>query len=223
MVRIDTRYLSATAADGHQLRIYRASPMDAPRGTILIIQEIFGVTPHIRAVADAYARAGYEALAPQVFDRVAQDLIVPYTDVPTGLAHASSIDVTATVADLEAARLSAQDPEHVAVIGYCWGGRMSYIAACRLPLKAAVAYYGGGLPACLNEHPTCPMMFHFGESDPAIPPSDVAAVRTALPHAEVHLYPAGHAFNNSDRASFEPVSAAAAFDRSIDFLRRHLG
>jgi carboxymethylenebutenolidase len=223
MTRIDTRYLTATAADGHQLRIYRASPTDAPRGTVLIVQEIFGVTAHIRAVADAYASAGYEALAPQVFDRVAQDLLVPYTDVPVGLGHARSIAVSATIADLEAARLCAHDPQNVGLVGFCWGGRIGYIAACRLPLKAAVAYYGGGLPACLNEHPNCPMMFHFGEADQAIPPTDVAAVRAALPHAEIHLYPAGHAFNNSDRASFEPASAAIALDRSIDFLRRHLG
>lgn len=215
--------LNVTAADGHSLTVYRARPAGASAGSVLIVQEIFGITEHIRAVADDYAAAGFEALAPALFDRVSPDLLVPYTDVPVGLGHARSLDPAASIADLEAARRAAQDPARVALVGYCWGGRLGYLAACRLDLRAVVSYYGGGLPGCLAERPRCPVQFHFGEQDGGIPLSDVDTVRAALPAAEFHLYPAGHAFNNNDRASFEPASAAAARQRSHDFLRRHLG
>lgn len=216
-------HLQVTASDGHHLTVYRVRPSQPIRGSVLIVQEIFGVTSHIKAIADAYAEAGYEALAPQLFDRVAPNLLVPYSDIPLGLSHAKSIKTELTIADLLACRDAAVRPNQVAVIGFCWGGRIAYLAACRLHLRAAVAYYGGGIPACLNEAPSCPVMFHFGEHDTAIPLSDVAQVQASLPDAECHLYPAGHAFNNSDRASFEPASAALSFDRTFKFLRRHLG
>jgi carboxymethylenebutenolidase len=223
MHSIHSDQLRVTAADGHTLTVYRARPTPPTRGSVLIVQEIFGVTAHIQAVADTYAKAGYEALAPQLFDRVAPDLLVPYADIPQGLAHAYSIEITATLADLRACRDAAERPDHVAVVGFCWGGKIAYWAGCRLDLRAAVSYYGGGLVACLGEKPTCPVLFHFGEHDSSIPLSDVAQIQAALPDAECHLYAAGHAFNNSDRSSFEPISAALSLERSVDFLRRHLG
>jgi len=216
-------HLQVTASDGHHMTVYRARPPQPARGSVLIVQEIFGVTPHIKAVAEAYARAGYEALAPQLFDRVTPNLLVPYSDIPLGLSYAKTIETALTIADLQACSEAAVRTDQVAVVGFCWGGRIAYLAACRLQLRAAVAYYGGGIPACLGEAPSCPVMFHFGEHDSAIPLSDVAQVQASLPDAEVHLYPAGHAFNNSDRASFEPASAALSFDRTLQFLRRHLG
>ncbi len=215
--------IEITAADGHRLGVYRARPTGEPRGSVLIIQEIFGVTAHIKAVADAYAEAGYEALAPQLFDRITPDLTVPYSDISTGLAHAYSIDTAFIIRDLDATQRAAARPDQAATVGFCWGGRLSYQAACRLNLKAAVIYYGGGLPSCLPETPSCPTLFHFGEQDTAIPQSDVEQMRTAVTTAEIHLYPSGHAFNNTDRASYEPVSAALSLSRTLAFLQRHLG
>jgi carboxymethylenebutenolidase len=223
MNSIHSDQMQVTAADGHTLTVYRARPTLPTRGSVLIVQEIFGVTAHIKAVADTYAKAGYEALAPQLFDRVAPDLLVPYSDIPLGLTHAYSIEAAATMADLRACRDAAERPDRVGVVGFCWGGKIAYWAGCRLDLRAVVSYYGGGLPGCLGEKPTCPVMFHFGEHDSAIPLSDVAQVQSALPDAEFRLYAAGHAFNNTDRSSFEPISAALALERSLEFLGRHLG
>ncbi len=223
MTTIQVDHLKVTAADGHRLGVYRAKPTGHCRGSVLIVQEIFGLTAHIKSVADSYAAAGYEALAPQLFDRVSVDLQVPYAQWQTGLTHARSIETALTMADLEATRLAASKPDRVALVGYCWGGRIGYLAACRLDLCAAISYYGSGLPGCLGEHPNAPMMFHFGEQDQGIPLTDVEQVRHAIPQAECHLYPAGHAFSNADRSSFDAASAALAFKRSVDFLRRHLG
>jgi carboxymethylenebutenolidase len=212
-----TEQIELTSPDGHRFRAFRARPEGRPAGTILIAQEIFGVTAHIRAVAEQYARAGYEALAPQLFDRFERDLVVPYTDIPAGLSIARSIDMHMTLLDLAAA-----DPLSVGIVGFCWGGRTAYLASCRLALKAAVSYYGVGIPACLAERPTCPIQFHFGREDHSTPEADIAAIRAALPSAECYLYPTGHAFNNADRTSFEPASAALALCRALDFFQRHL-
>jgi carboxymethylenebutenolidase len=149
-------HLQVTASDGHHMTVYRARPLQSARGSVLIVQEIFGVTPHIKAVADAYARAGYEALAPQLFDRIAPNLTVPYSDIPLGLAHAKNIETTLTIADLQACREASDRPDQVAVVGFCWGGRIAYLAACRLKLRSAVVYYGGGIPACLRRSPLLP-------------------------------------------------------------------
>ena len=222
MQPIVTDQFDLTAPDGHRFCVFRALPEGPLLGTVMIAQEIFGVTGHIRAVAEQYARAGYEALAPQLFDRHTANLLVPYTDIPAGLAVARSIDIALTLTDLEACRLAAARPDKVGLVGFCWGGRTAYIAACRLALKAAVSYYGVGLPACLAERPTCPIQFHFGLEDQATPKSDVDAIQAAVPSAECYLYPAGHAFNNADRPSFEPGSATLAFSRALDFFQRHL-
>jgi carboxymethylenebutenolidase len=219
---IFTEQIEISASDGHLFCAFRARPEGGPVGTVLIAQEIFGVTAHIRAVAEQYARAGYEAVAPQLFDRHERDLVVPYTEIPLGLRVARSIDMQLTLLDLEACRLAAADPLKVGIVGFCWGGRTAYMASCRLALKAAVSYYGVGIPACLSERPMCPIQFHFGSEDHSTPEADIAAIRAAVPSAECYLYPTGHAFNNADRTSFEPASAALALSRALDFFQRHL-
>jgi carboxymethylenebutenolidase len=108
------------------------------------------------------------------------------------------------------------------VVGYCWGGTMSYLAATRLPVAAAVAYYGGGIDRYLDEKPRCPVMFHYGEKDAHIPQTAIAQIKAAFPQGIYHLYPADHGFNCTDRGSYEPASAKLALQRSLEFLRRHL-
>ena len=222
MQQILTDQIDVGASDGHRFCVFRARPAGHSLGTVLIAQEIFGVTPHIRAVATQYAHAGYEALAPQLFDRHEPNLVIPYTDIPAGLAVARSIDVMLTLLDLEACRLASSHPDNVGLVGFCWGGRTVYLASCHMALKAAVSYYGVGLPACLAQKPNCPIQFHFGKEDKSTPDSDIEAIRTALPSAECYLYAAGHAFNNADRPSFDPASASLAFSRALDFFKRHL-
>lgn len=212
-----------TAADGHELSAYLAEPAGPPRGGIVVIQEIFGVTSHIRAVADRYAAQGYLAAAPALFDRQESGVDVPYADLQRAFGYMKGADLDHALLDIGAAVQRVSSAGKVGVVGYCWGGLLAYLSACRLPIAAAVAYYGGGIHQHLAARPVAPIMFHFGERDSHIPLSAVAEIQAAVPQGIYHLYPAEHGFNCSDRASFEPKSAQLAFERSIEFLRLHVG
>jgi carboxymethylenebutenolidase len=212
-----------TASDGFRLSAYLAEPKDKPRGGIVVIQEIFGVTRHIRDVADQYAAQGYLAVAPALFDRVQRDVDVPYGDSARGVAFKAATHLDKVMLDIQAAVSHVTSAGKVGVVGYCWGGLLSYVAAARLPVEAAVSYYGGGTQQHLAEKPKAPMMFHFGEKDSHIPLSTVKEIEAAYPQGIYYLYPAGHGFNCTDRASFEPASAKLAFERSLDFFHTHVG
>jgi len=212
-----------TAADGHRLDAYEASPAGKPRGGIVVIQEIFGVTRHIRAVADQYAAAGYAAIAPALFDRVEKHVDVPYTDIPKGFAFMQAMKMDQVILDVQAAVQAVATAGKVGVVGFCWGGTVAYVAAARLSVAAAVSYYGGGTTNFLAEKPKAPVMYHYGELDTHIPLSAVEQVKAADPGGVFHLYPADHGFNCTDRASYEPASAKLAFDRSVEFFHKHLG
>lgn len=211
------------AADGHTLGAYLAAPQGTPRGAVVVIQEIFGVTRHIRAVTDQFAGAGYLTIAPALFDRIEANVDVPYTDMPKGFSYVQKLKNEDVMHDVQAALGHVADAGKCATVGYCWGGSMSYLAACRLPLAAAVCYYGGGIDRHLDEKPQCPVLFHYGEKDTHIPPSTVEKVRAAVPAGIFHLYPADHGFNCTDRASYEPASSQLAFERTREFLQRHVG
>jgi carboxymethylenebutenolidase len=211
------------AADGHKLAAYLAEPQGRPRGGIVVIQEIFGVTRHIRAVADQYAAAGYLAIAPALFDRVERGVDVPYTDMAKGFGYMQAVKDDDVMLDVQAAVDRVRPAGKVGVVGFCWGGTMAYLSAARLNIDAAVAYYGGGINRRTAEKPRVPVMFHFGEKDAHIPASAVAEIRSAYPQGIYHLYPADHGFNCTDRASFESASARLALERSLEFLHRHVG
>ena len=215
--------IELTAADGHRLGAYLAEPNGRPRGGIVVIQEIFGVTRHIRAVADQYAAAGWLAVAPALFDRVERNVDVPYTDVQKGYGYMQAMKIDSVLLDVGAAVDRVKSAGRVGVVGYCWGGQISFLAAARLQIDAAVAYYGGGIQQHLAERPRAPFMFHYGEKDTHIPLSVVDQVKAAHPEGMYHLYPAEHGFNCTDRASFDAPSAQLALDRSIEFFRRHVG
>jgi carboxymethylenebutenolidase len=218
-----------TAADGHRLSAYLAEPAGTPRGGIVVIQEIFGVTRHIRAVADQYAAAGFLAAAPALFDRVERNVDVPYTDMQTGFGYVKALKIDQVMLDIQAG-IDRAAPGRVAgatgkvgVVGYCWGGTMAYLAAARLKIAAAVAYYGGGIHNHTDEKPRVPVMFHFGEKDTHIPTSAIEQIKAAYPEGIYHMYPAGHGFNCTDRASFDAASAKFALARSLEFLHRYVG
>ncbi|HUX74342.1 MAG TPA: dienelactone hydrolase family protein [Steroidobacteraceae bacterium] len=215
--------IELTAADGHRLSAYLAEPAGKPRGGLVVVQEIFGVTRHIRAVADQYAAAGFLAIAPAVFDRVQRDVDVPYTDMAKGFGYMQAMNNALVMLDLRAAIDRVAVAGKVGVVGYCWGGTIAYLAAARLPLAAAVSYYGGSTTQYLAEKPRCPIMYHFGEKDAHIPPSAVEQIKAADPQGVFHLYPADHGFNCTDRGSFEPASAQLALRRSLDFLHKYVG
>ena len=217
--------LQLRARDGHNLSAYVAKPEGTPRGAVVVVQEIFGVNSHIRRVAEQYAAEGYVAIAPAMFDRFERDVSLAYDaqGIEQGIAFMMRTTDATTIADLRAAIDAVAHAGRVGMVGYCWGGRSTYLAACHTDIAAGVAYYGGGIPALLGETPRCPMMFHFGERDSHIPLADVEKVRAAFPAGQYHLYPAGHGFNCSERADFDAASAHLAFARSIEFFRQHLG
>ena len=212
-----------TAADGHLLDAYAASPSGKARGGIVVIQEIFGVTRHIRAVVDSYAAAGYETIAPALFDRVAKHIDVPYTDVAKGVGYTQAVKMDQVILDVRAAVDVVAQAGKVGVVGYCWGGTVAYVAAARLRIAAAVSYYGGGTAHFLTEKPQAPVMYHYGERDSHIPLAAVEQVKAANPGGVFYLYPAEHGFNCTDRASYEPASAKLAFERSLEFFQKNIG
>ena len=211
------------AADGHALDAFRAQPKGKPRGGIVVVQEIFGLNSHVQAVALEYAAAGYLAIAPALFDRAERGLTLPYTDPAAGFAAVKKIRPELTLLDLKAAIDALAGAGKVGMVGYCWGGTLVFASACHLPIAAGVAYYGGGIATLLERTPKCPVMFHFGETDTHIALKDVEKIKKAYPMGHYYLYPAGHGFNCTERASFDAPSAKLALERSLDFFHRHVG
>jgi len=212
-----------TAGDGHHFTAYRARPKAQPRGGIVILQEIFGVTRHIRDVVDQYAGHGYLSIAPAMFDRVEPGIELAYTEFPKGRDYAAALKLEQTLLDLHAAVQSAAEAGRTGVVGYCWGGTIAYLAACECPVAAAVSYYGGRITQYLDRKPRCPVMYHFGEHDKGIPLSTVAQVRAGHREGIFHTYPAGHGFNCTERADYHPESARLALERTLKFLAEHVG
>ena len=213
------------AADGHRFPAYIARPSGTPRGALVVVQEIFGVNGHIRTVADGYAADGFLAIAPAVFERVEPGVELGYTDadIARGRTLRTSAGDDNALADIAAAIVNVGQGLKVGIVGYCWGGLLSWLAACKLDgLSAAVVYYGGGVPGQAALSPRCPVLAHFGERDAAIPVDTVRAFGTAHPEVELHTYDAGHGFNCDQRGSYDAASAAKARERTVAFLTRHL-
>jgi carboxymethylenebutenolidase len=221
--------ISLTAADGHHFSAYQAAPKGAARGGLVVVQEIFGVNAHIRDVADNYAGEGFRVLAPAIFDRAQRGVELGY-DKPgrdVGIALRQKIGIDEMLADIEASVAALKSASRVGIVGYCLGGSLAWLAATRFRgLAAAVGYYGSMVARHLDEKPKCPVMLHFGEDDGGIPASDVAAIRAAVdPHmVQVFSYAgAGHAFNRAGNEAWHGPSAELARERSLAFLRAHLG
>ncbi len=207
------------AADGHVLDAYVAEPSGKAKGGVVVVQEIFGVTNHIKRVADQYAAAGYKAVAPAMFDRIKPGITLEYSEIQQGIAYMQQLKWPSTLADLEAAAAEARSAGSAAVVGYCWGGTVAHVAASELDIDAAVSYYGGGVAKMLDKKPRCPILYHFGDQDQSIPLPDVEKIKQAYPGSPLFVYPgAGHGFNCDERASYSPADAKSAFDRSIEFL-----
>jgi carboxymethylenebutenolidase len=162
-------------------------------------------------------------VAPALFDRVERDVDVPYTDIQRAFGYMKAMNVETVMLDVQAALQRVKGAGKVGVVGYCWGGAITYLAAARMKIDAAVAYYGGGTNQYLAELPRVPVMFHFGEKDTHIPLSVVEQIKAAYTQGIYHLYPAEHGFNCTDRASFEPSCAKLAFERSVEFFRKNVG
>jgi len=216
-----------TSADGKRFSVYRAEPGGVPRGAIIVVQEIFGVNHHIRAVADGFARVGYLALAPALFDRIRPGVELGYdaAGIAEGRPFVGHLGWDAPIADIEATVAAAKTAGRVAVVGYCWGGSLAFLSAVKVDgIACAVGYYGGQIAARLDRPPRVPLMLHFGEQDASIPLADVEKIRRAAPAATVFTYPgAGHGFSCDERQSYEASSAALARERTLAFVREHVG
>jgi len=203
-----------------------ARPGGPARGALVVIQEIFGVNAHMRAVADGYATEGYLALAPAFFDPVERGVELGYDEEGfrrgRELVQALGTDRAVAIAEAAAARLRAEpgdagdDHARVGAVGFCWGGTIALLANTRLGLPA-VSYYGARNVQYLDEPLQAPMMFHFGGKDPSIDAAAIELHRSKQPDAAVHVYPdAGHAFNRDvDPKAHEPASARLAHERTL--------
>ena len=219
-------HLTLSAGDGHTLDAYKAMPEGTPRGGLIVVQEIFGVNSHVRAVADGFAADGYVALAPAWFDRAERGVDLGYTadGMAKGRGIMSALDWDNTVRDVKAAAAELSGAGKVGLGGYCWGGSVAWVAAVRAGLDCSVGYYGGRIIDFVGETPTCPVMLHFGDKDAAIPIDDVEKIKAAHPDVPVHRYAeAQHGFNCDERASWDADSAKLARERTLEFFREHIG
>ena len=214
--------IQLVSKDNHELDAYVSSPQNEEKGSIIIIQEIFGITNHIESVCQSFANEGYKVIAPALFDRFEKNIVLDYSQIEEGKSFKERLDITHAMNDIDAAISICDNP--VAIVGYCFGGMLTHIAASKLNVSCAVSYYGGLIAENhLDQSPNCPIMYHFGEQDIAIPMENVDLIREHYPEAIIHTYPdAGHGFNCEMRNDYHQPSAELAFERSINFLDENI-
>jgi carboxymethylenebutenolidase len=220
------KMIELAAADGHKLSAYRADPSGKPRGGVVVIQEIFGVNSHIKAVTDGFAADGYLAIAPAMFDRVQKNFDVGYSsdDIARGRDVRGKVTNDMALKDAEAAIKAVSSAGKVAIVGYCWGGTIAWLAAGKLGgLVCAVPYYGGGILADQEVAPKVPLMGHFGDKDAHIPVDGVKKLAARYAQHQIFIYAADHGFNCDQRGSYNAPAARQARERTLAFLRKHVG
>ncbi|MBM3564822.1 MAG: dienelactone hydrolase family protein [Alphaproteobacteria bacterium] len=211
------------AADGHELSAWKSASPE-PLAGLVVVQEIFGVNAHIRAVADRYAGMGFAAVAPALFDRTEKNVELGYedADIARGRELRGKFSWDLSVLDIQAAADSVRHAGKAGVVGYCWGGSMAWAAACRGGVDAAACYYGAQIIDYIDEKPKCPAILVFGDEDASIPEETIAAIRAAHPDVVIETYRGPHGFACDHRAAFKADSARAAFARTFDFFARNL-
>ena len=206
---------------------YIATPTGTPRGGIVVIQEIFGVNHHIRAVTDKFAADGYLALAPQFFDHIKTGIELGYTPdtIAEGRKYVMELGLDRPIQDVDAAiaELKKRGARKVGVTGFCWGGTITWLSATRLRPDAAVGYYGGGIHGTKSEKPTVPTMLHFGDKDMHIPMTHVNELRTLHPDVQIFDYPADHGFHCDERGSWDAPASKQAMDRTLKLFGIFVG
>ena len=210
--------------DGFELGAYHAKPSDARRGGLLLIQEIFGVTDHIRELADAFAADGYETIAPSFYDRLERGFEADYSQasIAKGVEYSQATPWDQVAGDAQAAIDALKAP--VFVTGFCWGGAAAWLAACRCTgLSAAASFYGRRISELKDETPKVPIILHFGKTDASIPPERVEEIGERHPEIPIHLYPAGHGFVSDRRADYDADSARLARLRTLALFSNNGG
>ena len=231
MMKVMSEWIKLKAEDGHELSAYVAQPAGPAVGVLVVIQEIFGVNAHIRRVADGYAKDGFLVVAPALFDRFERGVELAYEgeDQQRAYGFYQKLTPEAALLDVAAAYGWANNSKKaIGVIGYCYGGLMSWLTATRgktlkMQPSCCVGYYPGGIGQVATEDPSCPVMLHFGAEDSHIGQDQIEAVRSAHPEVEIFVYEgAGHGFNCDARSSYDARSAALARERSLAFLKSHI-
>ena len=223
-----------TAADGGQFEAYVALPARLPAPALIVLPEIFNANPHMRSVADGYAADGFIAVVPDVFWREEAGCYLPYTDEGRTKARAlqALLDTDRFAGDLgdivAALRARPDCTGKVGVMGFCLGGKFAYLASTRLPVEAAVSYYGVAIDQHLDEagRRRCPILMHFASDDPHVPAPTVAAIRARMegePGVAIHVYPdTEHGFNRQGYPMYNAAAAREARERTLALLREHL-
>lgn len=218
--------ISLTTSDGHTLDAYKATPSGAVKGGLVVVQEIFGINGQIRRTVDYFAEQGYVAIAPALFDRVEKGIELGYNETDFGIGRETRGKITDDwiIADIGAAVQDIASAGKVSVIGFCFGGYATYVAACAVDgVSAAMPFYGGGIAAKVGDmQPKCPTQFHFGDKDAAIPLDDLQKIKDALQDSPMYVYDdAGHGFTCDDRDSFNPGATERAFARALSWMDEH--
>jgi carboxymethylenebutenolidase len=226
-----SEWLKVKATDGHELSAYVARPEQEPIGALVLVQEIFGVNAHIRRVADGYAKDGFVVVAPALFDRFERGVELKYEDEDAKHAYElmNKLNPDTALLDIAAAYGVAKDTgKGIGVIGYCFGGLMSWLTATRgetlkMQPSCCVGYYPGGIGKFAKEEPSCPVLLNFGGADTHIGPDQIEAVREAHPEVKIFIYDgAEHGFNCDARSSYNPQAAALARERTLAFLKANV-
>jgi carboxymethylenebutenolidase len=219
--------VSLSASDGHQLNAYLAEPNGSPRGGIVIGMEMYGVNGYLKTVCDKYAVSGYCAIAPALFDRTEPDLVLPYdtNGMRRGKEISHKVDYGEVLNDVTAAAEYIRSAGKTAISGYCFGGTITWLAACRCQFDAAIAYYGSNMCDFPDEEARCPMISHVGDLDTAVPPVDVEMFKDRQPKVNWFIYKGvRHGFDSHVRPErYDIVASVLAWKRSQAFLAEHIG
>lgn len=219
--------IQITARDGHVLDAYLARPGKKPRGGIVIAQEMYGVTSYLRDTCDFYAAQGYRTIAPALYDRRQRNLVLDYTKENHDLAQTiyKNWNWEEALDDLDAAKNPVREAGKVAIVGFCWGGTLAWLAACRRDYAAAVAYYGSMMPDFAHESMRCPVIAHIGDQDTTLPQDRIDLFHRVQPKIPIHMYPgAQHGFDNPSRTErYHAEACQLARQRTLEFLARQVG
>jgi carboxymethylenebutenolidase len=220
-------FIRLRARDGHEFNAYLAEPEGAPRSGLIVAMEMYGVNGYLTSVCDNYAKEGYLCIAPALFDRLERDLSLPYDEFGSrrGKELSALNDFDLTMTDVTAAADRIRAVGKIAIMGFCFGGTVTWLAAGRCDLDAAIAYYGSNMCDYPDETARCPMICHVGDKDTAVPQSDVAAFQLKHPDVLWHVYEdVVHGFDNHTRpARYHAEATAIAWKRTLVFLRDHIG
>ena len=218
-----THTVRLTSADGHEFGCWESTAAH-PRGHVVILQEIFGVTDQLKEFASVLIKESLSVTIPQLFDRHQPDTVVPFSDADAGRAIMNSLDLNETLSDVEASiNHASSSPLPLFIIGFCWGGGVAFRAAQRFATSGTIVFYGTKLGDYLEDELLGPALLHFGKTDPLTPPELVEKIGKKFPSAEIHTYGCGHAFANHHRQTYDEESSNLAIQRTIDFINRHLG